>query len=243
MNRRLFSLAGFAIFSGCGGGGSESAPQVTASAAPASAPASAPVVETGPRGDLPAALSGVSLVHPLIVYGDSMAARLAAALGRAVASGVESDALGGSPSIAAYRQAVADPAGEKTAVIWTGHNDYTDPATALANIAATVASIGHSRYVVLTLCFEDMPSQRIGGADRALKEQVNAGIIAAYPGQVIDAPALLATYGNPRNPQDVAALAAGLAPASQREDALHVSPLGADLLARQLILLARGSSW
>ena len=254
MQRRIFLAAGCALAAGCGGGGggqpaaapsaapAASEPAATASA-PATAASAAPAAETGPRTDLPDALTGIALAHPLVVYGDSMAVRLAAALGRAVGSGVESHALGGSPSATTVQYAATYPAGEQTAVIWTGHNDFTDPAGVLANIARIVGGLGHARFVVLTLGFEDMPSQRIGGADRALKEQVNAAIVAAYPGQVIDAPELLAGYSNPKAPLDVAAIAAGLTPASLRDDALHISPLGADLLARQALLLARGAGW
>lgn len=179
----------------------------------------------------------------MVVYGDSMAVRLADALDRAVVSGVESHALGGSKSATAIQYAATFPPGDRTTVLWTGHNDFDDPATVLANIARLVGGLGHTRFIVMTMAFEDLPGQRTGGADRALKEQANAAIAAAYPGQVIDAPALLASWGNPRNPQDVVDLANGLTPSSLRTDTIHLSPLASDLLARQAVLLARAAGW
>lgn len=232
------------MLTACGGGGGDPVQQPAAAPAAPAVPAGPPP-ETGPRSDLPALPLGVVLRQPVAAFGDSMANSLAPALAGALAVGVHNAGVGSTTSaqIRADLDSYADKA--RTVAIWAGHNNAADAQQVLADVAAMVASLGHDRFVVLGLLFGDVPAERIGGAERGHKEAINAALSATYAGHYIDTPALMAVWANPRNPGDVADLAAGVTPRSLRafSDALHLNDAGAQVVAGAVLAVMRNNDW
>lgn len=251
MNRHhLAAIALSVLLSACGGGG-DAPQQQPAAPAPAPVVPALPVVppgpppETGPRSDLPTLPSGVVLRWPVAAFGDSMTYVMAPALQSALAVDVLNAGVGSTTSGEIGAALAAYPDKLRNFTIWAGHNSTGTADEVPADVAAMVASLPHDRYVVLGLVLADVPGERIGGADRARKLAINAGLAAAYPAHYIDTPTLLAAWANPRNPQDVADLAAGVTPSSLRafSDALHLNDAGAQVVAGAVLAVMRNSDW
>jgi hypothetical protein len=88
-------------------------------------------------------------------------------------------------------------------IIWAGRNNYAAAATVKADIAAMVAAVGSSRYLVLGIPNCDFTSEYSGQASYTGILQLNTDLAALYPGHFLDPrPYLVAGY-NPALPQDV----------------------------------------
>jgi len=247
MKTAIAAVALSLLLAACGGGGDSPQQQPAAPAPAASAPVvpSGPPPETGPRSDLPALPSGAALRWPVAAFGDSMTYVMAPALQSALAVDVLNAGVGSTTSGEIGAALAAYPDKLRNVTIWAGHNTTGPADVVLADVAAMVASLPHDRFVVLGLVLADLPGERIGGADRARKLAINAALAAAYPAHYIDTPTLLAAWGNPRNPQDVADAAAGVTPSSLRafSDALHLNASGARVVAGAVVALMRDSDW
>jgi len=118
-----------------------------------------------------------------------------------------------------------------TCVLWMGRNNTTDAgfaATVLADIAAAVANLSHSRFVVMTVLnstAEDNTTQKY--ADIIA---LNNAILAAYPTNSIDIRGILATEAN------------GTIPAGLMSDVIHLNASGYAIVAATVdaYLVAKG---
>lgn len=130
-------------------------------------------------------------------------------------------------------------------VIWAGHNDWMKQGS-LQNIQDMVSSLlasGNNRFVVLT----NAPwanSQYIGGPERAVFEELNSAIVAAFPNRCIDINVALRAAAN-GSAEDQADLAAGLIPRSLRwtGDTIHLNDQGQDIVAATVKQFVLSKGW
>lgn len=243
-------LAGIAaplavMLTSCGGGGSSgggSTPIAAPAPTPAPAPAPTPVNDPNP---LPVPVGPVLALHNNVaIFGDSLAYNLRLEFQAQVSANVDDR---GTPQTSGgtLTDYLVYPDKSRTLVIWTGHNNFRDPDAVVNDIAGIVAAIGHDRYIVVGLVFEDQPDERTGGAARPLKEQVNARLAAAYGDRFIDTPALMKAWANPNNAQDRIDLANGVTPSTLRYpgDLIHLRRESGERVlmnAIRAVLVAKG---
>lgn len=114
------------------------------------------------------------------------------------------------------------------AIIWCGRNNFNDPTTVKADIAAMVASLPHTNYLVLGLPnASDEPS---GSGAWTLITQLNADLAATYGSKFWDVRAYLLTQGN-GSAQDNADIANDIPPSSLRTDSVHLNAAGYTLIS------------
>lgn len=116
-----------------------------------------------------------------------------------------------------------------TTIIWSGFNNVNDAPTVEADIATMVATLTHSRYVVLGI---------YGGVgDATAKTQclaINATLSATYGTHFLDAYTFLWNSYNPNDSADVAAHAAHYVPPSLIISTVHLNTAGNALIANWL---------
>lgn len=144
--------------------------------------------------------------------------------------------IGGNTSTQIKDRLLAASAEDKArlTVLWMGHNDAQFPDTVKANIQASVAALGHTRFLLLTILVGGTPGDSAPGGE--LNERckvINDWILASYPQNSYDINAFLLTQGD-GSAQDNADTAAGIIPASLRSDVIHLSVRGSTLVAEQV---------
>lgn len=116
-------------------------------------------------------------------------------------------------------------------VIWAGRNNFTDPTTVKADIASMVASLGHTRYLVLGITSGFGGSENIGTPNGLIIAGLNSDLAALYGSRFVDALAALVAAYNPGIPQDVTDHNNGIPPSSLRSDAVHLNTAGYGIIA------------
>jgi hypothetical protein len=153
--------------------------------------------------------------------------------------------VGGETSTQIRTRMVADTTrAGNTVVIWAGRNNYTDPTTVKADIAAMVASLASPKnYVILGITNGESVNEYAGGALYAIMVQLNADLAALYPDNFIDIRAYLVSQYNPSIPQDVTDFGRDIVPSSLRSDAFHLTTAGNTLVSARVeaFFAARGS--
>lgn len=122
----------------------------------------------------------------------------------------------------------AEPATYKYGVIfWVGRNNYSDPTTVLADIAAMVAKLPHTNYLIVGII-------KAHGEGCCPVEDLNTSLAAAYPGRFVALQDYLVESYDSGQPQDVADHADGKLPWSLLSDWLHLNNKGYKLVAQRL---------
>ena len=197
--------------------------------------------------------SGQSLYFPLSYtriscWGDSLSTQYMPQILRYKFQQDGSDAwvyeggVGGQTSIQIKARMLAHPERwNDTTTIWAGRNNFTDPTTVKADIAAMVAALGHSRFVVLGIINMNRSDEWITGNNYPIITQLNADLAATYPDNFIDIRSYLISQYNPGDPTDVTDHGNDVVPTSLHlvyqdasVDALHLNFTGYGLVAQKI---------
>lgn len=120
-------------------------------------------------------------------------------------------------------------------IIWAGRNDIVDPTTVKANIAAMVAALATSNYLVVAIPPSQSAGEANNGANYARLVTLNSDLAAAYPGKFFDVKTFLQGHGD-GGANDNADIALDLIPRSLHPagDDLHFNASGYTLTAQQI---------
>lgn len=143
--------------------------------------------------------------------------------------------VGGETSTQIRTRMIADVAkfGVYT-IIWAGRNNFTDPTTVKADIAAMVASLTTTKYVVLSVTNGDFPIEYSGAADYTTMMTLNSDLATTYAGHYVDVRAALVAAYNPADAQDAIDHGHDVPPNSLRVDSIHLNTAGYTLIANQV---------
>lgn len=187
--------------------------------------------------------------NPITCWGDSMTINLYPdVLVSLLNHGVRNFGVGGETSIQIMtRFNAGSQYYPETTILWMGHNNSNtagDVTQVKADIAAATAALGHNRFLVLTIA----DSRYIAGsAEYNYKKQINDWILATYPNNSFDARAFLVSqYNNPRVIQTAQGITDhnnDIVSTDLRSDAIHLTPLGYELLAEQLATILTSRGW
>lgn len=119
--------------------------------------------------------------------------------------------------------------GEKT-IIWAGRNNFSDPTTVKADIAAMVAQLTTPNYLVLSVLNGSAASEQLGGADYITITTLNNDLAAIYGANYWDVREYLVSQYDPNNAQDVIDHGNDTVPSSLRIDAIHLTRPGYTLV-------------
>lgn len=148
---------------------------------------------------------------------------------------VDNLGIGGETSTQIRTRMVADTArASYYTIIWAGRNNYTDPTTVKADIAAMVAALTTTKYVVLAVLNGEDPSEYSGAGNYTLITTLNSDLAALYPAHYIDVRAQLVALYNPGLPQDVIDHGHDIPPTSLRSDLLHLNTAGYTAVANMV---------
>lgn len=140
--------------------------------------------------------------------------------------------VGGETSTQIRTRMVADLSKSGTyTIIWAGRNNFTSPTTVKADIAAMVASLTTTKYVVLSVLNGDFASEYSGAADYTTLTTLNNDLATIYAGHYVDVRAGLVAGFNAGIPQDVIDHGRDIPPSSLRSDTLHLNTAGYTLVA------------
>lgn len=127
-------------------------------------------------------------------------------------------------------------------ILWMGRNNFADPATVEADIAAAVRALGTEPFVVLSICNGAYPDEVLGTPKYEAIRALNAELARQYPAHFLDVRLAVVEAYDPAQPDDVRDHAQGLTPTSLREDPLHLNAAGNHVVAAEVarFLVARG---
>lgn len=124
---------------------------------------------------------------------------------------------------------------DKSVIIWAGRNNYTSPATVKADIATMVASLTHTRYLIVGVVNGDYADEYLGTPKLATINQLNSDLKALYGNRFVDIrPYLVSLHNN--SAQDLIDFANDVPPTSLRAtgDPLHYNILGNTNIAQHI---------
>lgn len=121
--------------------------------------------------------------------------------------------------------------------IWAGNNNPEDTATITADVAAMVADLPHTDYLVFGVINGDYENRKVGGADYLDILATNAALQATYGARYFDIRTYLMAHYDPNDPDDVQDIADGIIPGSLRGDAIHLTAAGDVIVALKVIEL------
>lgn len=152
--------------------------------------------------------------------------------------------IGGETSTQIATRMLADPAGKNhLTIIWAGTNNPTAESTVMADIAAMVATLTTSRFIVMTPIVGEDPTMYAGQPNRALLDSLIANIAATYPNNYIDILELLINQYNPGIPQDVIDFGHRIVPSSLRVDTIHLTSAGNGFVTAVVNTFISGKGW
>ncbi len=128
-------------------------------------------------------------------------------------------------------------------VIWAGRNNFTNPAEVLSDLAAIVAYLPDSKFVILTVMNGDFVGETEGLTNWTTITKLNASILATWPNNAIDIRTLLVSQGAPGAAYaDATAYAEDLVPSALRGDQIHLNTQGNAIVAGAVktFILAQG---
>lgn len=120
----------------------------------------------------------------------------------------------------------AETYADQTAWIWAGRNNYSEPEVVKADIAAMIARLGTSRYLVAAI----LPSANDSASALATINTLNSDLKSLYRAHFVDVLAALQAHGD-GSAEDDADIAAGIVPRSLRSDAIHLNDAGYAVVA------------
>jgi lysophospholipase L1-like esterase len=132
---------------------------------------------------------------------------------------------------------------DQVTTIWVGQHgtDYTNPTLCMSNIAAMVAHLTTSKFVILT-ALNDAVTQPINTTGYNQIQALNALITSTYPNNSLDIRAYLLTQGD-GGATDNADVANGVTPTSLRFDSLHLNTLGYSKVASRVQTFLTAKGW
>jgi hypothetical protein len=119
-------------------------------------------------------------------------------------------------------------------IIWAGRNNYADPTTVKADIAAMVASLGHQNYLVLGILNGDYANEYSGQSSYVTLTTLNSDLSSIYGSHYIDIRAYLVAHYDSGITQDVIDYGRDIVPSSLRSDSLHLNTAGYALVAERV---------
>lgn len=181
----------------------------------------------------------------IAVWGDSMVPPLAANLQVLVPERTVFDGAGiGENSTQVSARQMADTARRGwVSVFWMGHNNVLQPQQTKADLAASIASLGHDRFVILSMVNEDTPAGRRGGIEYNTIVQLNSELAALYLNNFLDVRNPLVALYDPSQPQDVIDHGNDVPPSSVRYDEIHLRNAGSVLVATLVRNFIVGHGW
>lgn len=120
-------------------------------------------------------------------------------------------------------------------VIWAGRNNFTSAATVISDIAAMVASLSHTRYLVLSIINGDNAGERLGQTNYNQILALNSQLASIYTDKYLEVRSVLVNSYNPALPQDVIDFGNDVPPTSLRSDTLHLNTAGYAIVANTII--------
>jgi lysophospholipase L1-like esterase len=118
-----------------------------------------------------------------------------------------------------------------TQIIWAGRNNYSDPTTVKSDIAAMVAGLSHSRYLILSIINGDYAGEYLGGAEHGMITTLNTDLATLYGSRFVDVRAPLVALGAPGAAQENATdYGHDVPPSGARSDSIHLDDDGYDLV-------------
>jgi lysophospholipase L1-like esterase len=121
-------------------------------------------------------------------------------------------------------------------IIWAGRNDPANgisSTTTKANIAAMVAALGHTRYLILSI--PNSSAEPSGSSAYNAIVTLNSDLATIYGVHYFDVRSYLVSQYNPSLSQDAIDHAADIPPTSLRFDTLHPNDAGDALIAAQVV--------
>lgn len=127
----------------------------------------------------------------------------------------------------------------KSFVLLGGRNDINQGialSTTQANISGIVNYFGSSKYLILTVPYQDDADPAINlPSTVAATQAVNNWLLSAYPGHVININTILAANADPASVGDATDVSGNITPRSLRLDGLHLNPVGNSILAQSTL--------
>lgn len=151
--------------------------------------------------------------------------------------------IGGETSTQIATRMLADTAYKAaTTIIWAGRNNYTDPTTVKADIAAMVASLTTTRFLVLSVLNGNYASEYSGQSGYNTIVQLNTDLAAVYGTSFLDIRTPLVASYDAGTPQDVTDFGRDIPPSTKRFDEIHQDDDGHAFTFGLVkpVLLARG---
>jgi hypothetical protein len=118
-------------------------------------------------------------------------------------------------------------------IFWVGTNNRGNPDDIKADVAAMIAALGHTDYVILPPI--NTTAEPVGNSVHTKIVNLSADLAALYGEKFIDIRAYLISKYNPSVPQDVLDYAADVIPSSLRIDTLHLNTAGYNLVAAKIL--------
>jgi hypothetical protein len=130
-------------------------------------------------------------------------------------------------------------------VIWAGRNNYSAGAQVKADIAAMVASLPNSRFVILSVLNGDYSTFEYSGLTGwTWITTLNADLKALYPDNFIDIRTILVGKGAPGQAYaDATFYPLDVIPAALRYDAVHLNTAGYGIVAAEVAAFIATKGW
>ncbi|OGX91100.1 hypothetical protein BEN49_05515 [Hymenobacter coccineus] len=164
-------------------------------------------------------------------FTDSNYGRYPQTLAQLSSYAVYNGGVGGQTSVQVKDRMVADVAKHTwPTIIWVGRNDAGNPAQVQASIAAMVAALAHTDYLVLSVCNGEGEGK--GTAAYGQITTLNSALAQTYGRHYLNVRSYLVSEYDPNDAQDTADYTADIPPHSLRQDFLHPNVAGSDLIAQ-----------
>ena len=128
------------------------------------------------------------------------------------------------------------------ALLWLGRPTGSSPTKVEADIAASVAALGHDRYIVVSV-FHRNDTEPLGTPNHTTVVRLNEELAALYPNNFFDARRIVIEAYDPTSEADREDYAKQIAPASLRWDYVHLRDEGYLLLANRLREFIEARGW
>ena len=112
--------------------------------------------------------------------------------------------------------------GDQYIIIWSGRNNYSSPATVKADIAAMVAHMTTTNYLVMGILNGNYASEFKGQSGYNTITTLNSDLAATYGNKFLDIRRILVDSYNPALTQDRIDFTNDIVPTSLRADNIHL---------------------
>lgn len=119
-------------------------------------------------------------------------------------------------------------------IIWAGRNNFTSASAVKSDIAAMVAALGHTNYLVLSVLNSDTANEYSGQSNYNTIIQLNADLATTYGSRFIDIRSHLVSLYDPGTSQDVTDHGRDIPPSTLRSDTLHLNNAGYQAVANKV---------